>query len=41
MIENRKLVQFVYSESKYLGKKHLQVILDLDQHNVIGFCVIY
>lgn len=37
MIENKRLVQFVYTESKYLDKKHLQVVLDMDYKNVIGF----
>jgi len=34
MVENRKLVQFVYAESKYLDKKYLKIVLDMD---VIGF----
>jgi len=37
MIENKKLIQFVYSESKYLDKKHLRVVLDMDYKNVVGF----
>jgi hypothetical protein len=37
MVENRRLIQFVYSESKYLDKGHLQVVLEMDQQNVIGF----
>jgi len=37
MIENKRLVQFVYTESKYLDKKHLQVVLGMDYKNVIGF----
>jgi AcrR family transcriptional regulator len=37
MIENRKLIQFVYSESKYLDKKHLHIVLDMDYNNVVGF----
>jgi AcrR family transcriptional regulator len=37
MIENKKLLQFIYSESKYLGKKHLRVVLDMDYQNVVGF----
>jgi AcrR family transcriptional regulator len=37
MIENKKLIQFVYSESKYLGEKHLKVVLKLDQKNVVDF----
>jgi AcrR family transcriptional regulator len=37
MIENKKLIQFMYSESKYLDKKHLQIVLDMDYQNVVGF----
>jgi len=37
MIENKKLIQFIYSESKYLDKKHLQIVLDMDFNNVVGF----
>jgi AcrR family transcriptional regulator len=37
MIENKKLIQFIYSESKYLDKKHLQIVLDMDYQNVVGF----
>jgi AcrR family transcriptional regulator len=36
-VENRKLLQFVYTESKYLDKKHLRVVLEMDHQNVIGF----
>ncbi len=37
MIENKQLFQFIYTESKYLDKKHLRVVLDMDYKNVIGF----
>jgi AcrR family transcriptional regulator len=37
MVENKKLVQFVYSESKYLDKKYLNIVLDMDYQNVVGF----
>jgi AcrR family transcriptional regulator len=37
MAEHRNLLQFIYSESKYLDKKHLQAVLDIDKKNVIGF----
>jgi AcrR family transcriptional regulator len=37
MIENKKLVQFVYSESKYLEKKYLRIVLEMDYNNVVGF----
>lgn len=36
-IENKKLIQFTYSESKYLDKKHFKVVLEMDYKNVIGF----
>jgi AcrR family transcriptional regulator len=36
-VENKKLIQFVYSESKYLDKKHFKVVLEMDYKNVIGF----
>ncbi len=35
--KNRKLFQFVFSESKYLDKEHLNVILEMDNRNVSGF----
>jgi AcrR family transcriptional regulator len=35
--DNRKLIQFVYSESKYLDKKHLQAVIEMDKTNVINF----
>jgi AcrR family transcriptional regulator len=37
IIENKKLIQFIYTESKYLDKKHLRVVLEMDYNNVIGF----
>ena len=37
MIENKKLIQFVYSESKYLEKQHLGIVLEMDKKNVVGF----
>jgi AcrR family transcriptional regulator len=37
MIENKRLIQFIYSESKYLDKKHLRIVLDMDYQNVVGF----
>ena len=37
MVHNKKLIQFVYTESKYLDKRHLQVILEMDNKNVVGF----
>lgn len=35
--ENKKLLRFIYSESKYLSKKHLHVVLQMDKKNVIQF----
>lgn len=37
MIDNKKLIQFIYSETKYLDKKHLSVVLEMDSNNVVGF----
>lgn len=37
MVENKKLVRFMYSESKYLDKKYYQAILQLNYNNVVGF----
>lgn len=37
MVKNRKLIQFIYSESKYLNKEHLKLVLEMDHRNVIGF----
>jgi len=37
MVENKKLIQFIYSESKYLDKKHLRIVLEMDYKSVIGF----
>ena len=35
--ENRKLIQFIFTESKYLDNEHLQKALELDDQNVVGF----
>lgn len=35
--ENRRLIQFVYSESKYLDKRHLRAVLKIDKENVVDF----
>jgi AcrR family transcriptional regulator len=35
--ENRDLYQFIFTESKYLDKEHLQKVLELDDQNVVGF----
>jgi AcrR family transcriptional regulator len=35
--ENRDLYQFIFTESKYMDREHLQKALDLDDRNVVGF----
>ncbi len=35
--ENRELMQFIYSETKYLDQKHLRVVLEMDKKNVLGY----
>ena len=37
LIENRELIQFIFTESKYLSKKHLKVVLEMDNKNVSGY----
>jgi len=37
MIENKKLVQFMYSESKYLDRKYCRVFTQTHHDNVVGF----
>ena len=37
MIENKKLIQFIYSESKYLDHKHLRQVLEMDFDNVVSY----
>jgi AcrR family transcriptional regulator len=37
MIENKKLVQFMYTESKYLDKKYYHIFIELHHTNVVGF----
>jgi AcrR family transcriptional regulator len=37
MVENKKLVQFMYSESKYLDKKYFKVFIQMHHTNVVGF----
>jgi len=37
MIENKKLVQFMYSESKYLDKKYFRIFIRMHHNNVVGF----
>jgi AcrR family transcriptional regulator len=35
--KNKKLFQFVFTETKYLDKEHLKIILEMDNANVSGF----
>jgi AcrR family transcriptional regulator len=37
MVENKKLVQFMYSESKYLDKKYFRIFIQLHDKNVVGY----
>ncbi len=37
MVNNRNLFQFIYRESKYLSKKHLQVVLQMDDKNIVEY----
>lgn len=37
IFENKKLYLFVYTESKYLDKKYLNVVLQMDDENIVGF----
>lgn len=37
LLENKKLIQFIYTESKYLSKEHLEVVLEMDNKNVSGY----
>ena len=35
IVENKKLIQFIYSESKHLGKEHLRLVLEMDDKNIV------
>ncbi len=37
LIEHKDLIQFIYSESKYLSKEHLRVVLEMDDKNVVEY----
>lgn len=37
LIEQKELIQFIYSESKYLSKEHLRVVLEMDDKNVVEY----
>ena len=36
-LRNKNLFLFLYTETKYLGKKHLRVVLEMDDKTVVGF----
>jgi len=36
-LKNKNLFLFLYTETKYLGKKHLRVVLEMDDKTVVGF----
>lgn len=35
--KHKKLIQFIFTEAKYLGKEHLDIILKMDDINLSGF----
>jgi AcrR family transcriptional regulator len=37
LCEYRELYQFIFTESKYLDREHLQKVLEIDDQNVVGF----
>ena len=37
MVANKDLILFIYTETKYLDKKHLRVVLEMDDKTVVGF----
>jgi AcrR family transcriptional regulator len=37
LVENKDLIQFIYTESKYLTKAHLRVVLEMDDKNVVEY----
>ena len=37
LVENKDLIQFIYTESKYLIKEHLRVVLEMDNRNVVEY----
>lgn len=37
MARNKDLFLFVYTETKYLERKHLRVVLSMEDHGVVGF----
>lgn len=34
---NQELILFIYTESKYLDKKYLRKVLEIDDRNIVGF----
>jgi AcrR family transcriptional regulator len=37
MVKNKALFLFIYTETKYLDRRHLRVVLEMDDKNVVGF----
>jgi AcrR family transcriptional regulator len=37
MLENRKLFQFLFTETKHLDREHRRVVLEMFEKNIIGF----
>lgn len=37
MYSNRKVLQFAFTETKYLDKKYLRLVLEMADKNVVGF----
>lgn len=37
LFKHKDLIQFIYSESKYLSEKHLRVVLEMDDKNVVEY----
>ncbi len=37
MVKNRELLLFIYTETKYLDKRHLGAVLEMDNQEVVGF----
>jgi hypothetical protein len=36
-LKHKDLFLFLYTETKYLGKRHLRVVLEMDDKTVVGF----
>ncbi len=37
MVANKELILFIYTETKYLDKKYLRLVLEMDDKTVVGF----